>query len=106
MVITGSLILGWIITGLVIGGLARLLVPGRQHIGILLTLLIGIAGAIIGGLITVAVIGAGHAIVTFIVSLIVAALLVSALTTRGYSHYRRNYSRGGTTTRRRAWLRW
>jgi uncharacterized membrane protein YeaQ/YmgE (transglycosylase-associated protein family) len=100
MVITTSLIVGWIITGLVIGGLARLLVPGRQHIGILLTLLIGIAGALIGGLITAAIIGAGHVIVTFIVSLIVAALLVSAFTSNGYAHYRRG------TTRRRRRLRW
>ncbi len=104
MVITGSLIIGWIITGLVIGGLARLLVPGRQHIGILLTLLLGIAGALIGGIITAVVLGAGHVIVTFIVSLIVAALLVSALSTRGYAHYRRGYSRG--STRRRSRLRW
>jgi uncharacterized membrane protein YeaQ/YmgE (transglycosylase-associated protein family) len=40
---------GAILVGLVIGGLGRLAVPGRQPIGCLLTLLIGILGAV-GGL--------------------------------------------------------
>jgi uncharacterized membrane protein YeaQ/YmgE (transglycosylase-associated protein family) len=102
MVITTSLIVGWIITGLVIGGLARLLVPGRQHIGVLLTVGIGIAGAILGGIITAAVLGAGHALATFIVSLIVAALLVSAVASNGYQHYRRSNPRRSS----RRWLRW
>ena len=44
---TISAIIAWLITGLVIGVLAHLLVPGRQRIGILLTLLFGIAGALI-----------------------------------------------------------
>ena len=103
MVITTSLIIGWIITGLVIGALARLLVPGRQHLGILLTLLIGIAGALVGGIVTAALIGAGHVIVTFIVSLIVAAVLVSAFSSNGYAHYRRGYSRRTTRGRRLRW---
>jgi uncharacterized membrane protein YeaQ/YmgE (transglycosylase-associated protein family) len=42
-------ILGAIIVGLLIGGLGRLAVPGRQPIGCLMTLLIGILGAV-GGL--------------------------------------------------------
>jgi uncharacterized membrane protein YeaQ/YmgE (transglycosylase-associated protein family) len=42
-------ILGLILVGLVIGILARLLLPGRQRIGIALTLLLGVAGALIGG---------------------------------------------------------
>jgi uncharacterized membrane protein YeaQ/YmgE (transglycosylase-associated protein family) len=103
MIITTSLIIGWIITGLVIGGLARLLVPGKQHIGIALTLLIGIAGALVGGIITAALIGAGHVIATFIVSLIVAAIIVSAVTSRGYAHYRRNYPRRTSRTWRFRW---
>ena len=40
---------GAILVGLLIGGLGRLAVPGRQPIGCLLTLLIGILGAV-GGL--------------------------------------------------------
>jgi uncharacterized membrane protein YeaQ/YmgE (transglycosylase-associated protein family) len=93
MVITTSLIIGWIITGLVIGALARLIVPGRQRIGILLTLLIGIAGALIGGFITAALIGAGHVIITFIVALVISAVLISAVShPRSRLYYRRRRS--------------
>lgn len=42
-------ILGTILVGLVVGALGRLVVPGRQPIGCLLTLLIGVVGAA-GGL--------------------------------------------------------
>jgi uncharacterized membrane protein YeaQ/YmgE (transglycosylase-associated protein family) len=42
-------IFGAIVVGLLIGGLGRLAVPGRQPIGCLMTLLIGILGAV-GGL--------------------------------------------------------
>jgi uncharacterized membrane protein YeaQ/YmgE (transglycosylase-associated protein family) len=79
MTLTLSVIIGWLITGLVIGAIAHLLVPGRRRIGILLTTIIGIAGALIGGIITTAIIGAGHVIITFIVALIVAAALISAV---------------------------
>src|SRR3984957_8748769 len=75
---TISAIIAWLITGLVVGGLAHLLVPGRQRIGIVLTLLFGIVGALVGGFVTFAIIGAGHFIITFIVSLVVAAVLIAA----------------------------
>jgi uncharacterized membrane protein YeaQ/YmgE (transglycosylase-associated protein family) len=93
MTITASLIIGWLIIGLVIGALARLLVPGRQHIGVLVTILIGVVAAVLAGIITTAIIGAGHTIITFIVALVAAALLVSAFSTRGYGRYR-SRSRG------------
>jgi uncharacterized membrane protein YeaQ/YmgE (transglycosylase-associated protein family) len=41
--------LGWIVVGLVAGGLARLLVPGKEPGGIVLTIVVGIAGAALGG---------------------------------------------------------
>jgi uncharacterized membrane protein YeaQ/YmgE (transglycosylase-associated protein family) len=103
MVLTASVIITWLIIGLVIGGLARLLVPGRQHIGLLMTMLIGIVAAILAGIITTAILGAGHALVTFVVALIAAALLVSAFHTRGYGYYR---SGGSSRYRSRRWLRW
>lgn len=37
------------ISGLVVGGVARLLIPGPEAIGVLGTILAGIAGSIIGG---------------------------------------------------------
>ena len=42
-------ILGWILFGLVVGALAKLVMPGRDPGGIIVTMLIGIAGAVIGG---------------------------------------------------------
>jgi uncharacterized membrane protein YeaQ/YmgE (transglycosylase-associated protein family) len=47
-------LLSWIITGLVVGLIARALVPGRQGIGLVLTILLGVAGACVGGLISTA----------------------------------------------------
>lgn len=42
-------ILGYIVVGLIVGLLARLLVPGRNSIGFLGTLVIGVVGAVLGG---------------------------------------------------------
>ena len=87
---TLAAIIAWLITGLVIGAVAHLLVPGRQRIGILLTVLIGIAGALVGGVVTAAILGPGHLIISFVVSLIVAALLISAVShPRSRLYYRR-----------------
>jgi uncharacterized membrane protein YeaQ/YmgE (transglycosylase-associated protein family) len=44
-------ILIWCLFGLVAGALARLLVPGRQPMGILLTMMLGIIGSFVGGFI-------------------------------------------------------
>jgi len=43
-------ILGWILFGLIVGALAKLVMPGRDPGGIIVTMLLGIAGAVIGGL--------------------------------------------------------
>jgi len=42
-------IIGWIIFGFIVGALARLLMPGPQPMGCLLTILLGIAGSFLGG---------------------------------------------------------
>lgn len=44
--------IGWLIIGLIAGGLARLLVPGRQPMGCFMTILLGLVGSVIGGLIS------------------------------------------------------
>lgn len=44
-------ILGWILFGLVVGALAKLFMPGRDPGGIIVTMLLGIAGALLGGFI-------------------------------------------------------
>ena len=42
-------ILGWILFGLIVGALAKLVMPGRDPGGIIVTMLLGIAGAVLGG---------------------------------------------------------
>lgn len=42
-------ILSWIVFGLVIGIIAKLLMPGRDPGGFIVTILLGIAGALVGG---------------------------------------------------------
>lgn len=42
-------ILAWILFGLVIGIIAKLLMPGRDPGGFIVTILLGIAGALVGG---------------------------------------------------------
>jgi uncharacterized membrane protein YeaQ/YmgE (transglycosylase-associated protein family) len=42
-------VLGWIVFGLIVGVLAKLLVPGRDPGGIVITILLGIAGSLLGG---------------------------------------------------------
>jgi uncharacterized membrane protein YeaQ/YmgE (transglycosylase-associated protein family) len=42
-------ILGYILVGLIVGLLARLLVPGRDPLGLLGTLVLGVVGAVLGG---------------------------------------------------------
>jgi uncharacterized membrane protein YeaQ/YmgE (transglycosylase-associated protein family) len=42
-------ILGWIVFGLIVGALAKLLMPGKDPGGIVVTILLGIAGAIVAG---------------------------------------------------------
>jgi uncharacterized membrane protein YeaQ/YmgE (transglycosylase-associated protein family) len=42
-------ILGWILFGLIVGALAKLIMPGRDPGGLIVTILLGIAGALLGG---------------------------------------------------------
>ena len=72
-------ILGLILVGLVIGVLARLIVPGKQRLSMLATLLLGVAGAVIGGFLA-SLIGTGDIFelnfLGFILAVVAAVLLV------------------------------
>ena len=70
-------LLWWALIGLVIGALARLIVPGRQRIGLLATAGAGVGGALLGGVVAHAV-GVG-ALLQFLIALGVAAVLVALL---------------------------
>ena len=71
--------IGFIVAGLVIGALARLIVPGRQNLGILATLLLGAVGSVIGG--TIAwLLGTGSIwelnVLGFVLAIVASVLLV------------------------------
>jgi uncharacterized membrane protein YeaQ/YmgE (transglycosylase-associated protein family) len=51
----------WLIIGLIAGALARLIMPGRDPMGIIATMLLGIVGSVIGGLVSWAIWGADTA---------------------------------------------
>ena len=74
-------ILGLILIGIVIGVVARLILPGRQRIGVLMTVLLGIGGALVGGIVASAI-GEGDIFelnfVGTIVGIIAAVLLIAA----------------------------
>jgi len=44
-------LLGWILFGAIVGAIAKLLMPGRDPGGFIVTMLLGIAGALVGGFI-------------------------------------------------------
>ena len=50
-------IIGWLFAGLIVGAVARLLLPGRQPMGLLATMFLGIIGALVGGGISFAIWG-------------------------------------------------
>lgn len=76
--------LGFIVAGLIVGALARLLLPGHQHLGLLATLLLGLAGSIIGGTAANAI-GKGSVtelnVVGFIFAVVSAMILIGIVET-------------------------
>ena len=68
--------LGWIVVGLIVGLLARVMLPGRHPVGCLGTIFIGIAGAVIGGKVWAEVFGPQRG-VAWIGSILVAMLLLA-----------------------------
>ena len=45
----------WLIIGLIAGALARLIMPGKDSMGMIATIVLGIVGSIIGGLVSMAI---------------------------------------------------
>lgn len=45
----------WLIIGLIAGALARLIMPGKDSMGFIATIVLGIVGSIIGGLVSMAI---------------------------------------------------
>ena len=70
---------GFLVAGLIIGALARLIKPGKQSLGILATLGLGLVGSVIGGLIA-QFFGTGSIwelnVLGFVVAVVAAVLLI------------------------------
>jgi uncharacterized membrane protein YeaQ/YmgE (transglycosylase-associated protein family) len=72
-------VIGFIVAGLIIGALARLIKPGKQNLSLLATLLLGLVGSVIGGVVA-SLLGTGDIFelnfLGFIVAVIASVLLV------------------------------
>ena len=69
-------VLGWIIFGLIAGVVAKLLMPGRDPGGFIITILLGIAGSLIGGYVGSLFGVGGGGILSFVLAVIGALLLL------------------------------
>ena len=67
--------------GLIVGVLARLILPGKQSIGLLMTILLGVLGSVLGSWVTYQVgyanSNGGWAMIPFLVGVAVAVILVA-----------------------------
>lgn len=71
-------IIGWIIIGLIAGALGKLIMPGDDPGGIIVTIILGIAGAFVGGFLASLIgIGGGGVIWTIIIATIGAIILLA-----------------------------
>ena len=88
-------ILGILLMGLIVGALARLLVPGRQPLGLLGTIAVGVAGAFLGWWIGKGVAGTHnvvqHSWIWALIGSILLVLLVQVIARRGV--YARRWGR-------------
>ena len=82
-------IIGWIILGLIVGAIAKAILPGRQGGGIIITLILGVVGALLGGFLSSALfhihLGGFFDLKTWVIAVIgaIIVLLIYGLATRG-----------------------
>ena len=69
-------IIGWILFGLVVGAIAKFLMPGRDPGGWIVTILLGVAGTIVGGFLATAIMGRNEQTAGWIGSIIGAMALL------------------------------
>jgi uncharacterized membrane protein YeaQ/YmgE (transglycosylase-associated protein family) len=74
-------IVGAIVVGLIIGVLARLILPGKQNIGVIMTILLGAIGSFVGTWLSYKLgytnANGGFAFIPFLVGVIVAVVLIA-----------------------------
>jgi uncharacterized membrane protein YeaQ/YmgE (transglycosylase-associated protein family) len=70
----------WIIVGLIAGALAKLIMPGDDPGGIIVTIILGIVGAVIGGfLLSLVGLGGGGGFISSIIAGIIGAVILLAI---------------------------
>jgi uncharacterized membrane protein YeaQ/YmgE (transglycosylase-associated protein family) len=69
-------IIGWILFGLVVGAIAKFLMPGRDPGGWIVTILLGIAGSFVGGFLATTLLGSDQPAAGWIGSIIGAMVLL------------------------------
>ena len=74
-------IISAVVVGLIVGALARLVMPGKQNIGILMTIVLGVLGSLIGSWVIYQVgysnSNGGWAVIPFLVGVVVAIVLIA-----------------------------
>lgn len=74
-------ILTALIVGLIVGALARLILPGKQNIGLIVTIILGALGSFIGSWLTYSLgysnSNGGFEVIPFLVGVIVAVVLIA-----------------------------
>ena len=89
-------IIGAIVVGLIVGALARLVMPGKQNIGVIMTILLGVVGSFLGTWVSYKLgysnQNGGFKIIPFLVGVIFAVILIAG--------YLGITGRRGSTTRR------
>ena len=76
-------IIAWIIVGLIGGAIAKMLMPGKDPGGIVITILLGIAGAVLGGFVAVAL-DISNGVDDFDIGSIVLSIIGSMILLLGY----------------------
>jgi uncharacterized membrane protein YeaQ/YmgE (transglycosylase-associated protein family) len=69
-------IIGWILFGLIVGAIAKLLMPGRDPGGWIVTILLGVAGSFVGGFLATTLMGREGTTAGWIGSILGAMLLL------------------------------
>lgn len=74
-------IIGAIVVGLIVGALARLVMPGKQNVGVLMTIVLGVLGSFLGSWLTYQFgytnSNGGFEIIPFLVGIVIAVVLIA-----------------------------
>ncbi len=70
-------VLGFVLIGLVVGSVGRLVPPARSPLPLAFAVSVSLVGALVGGLVGRAIVGHAHAYLPFLTAAVVAVLLVA-----------------------------